>query len=276
MIALVAVAMPSAASAQQGRTVLSGIVKDLSNGQAIPGATVTVFGTPYAAVTNEGGRYTIANVPTGGIYRIEARRIGYSASQKDNVRIVGSTMTLDLTLNSTPLSLEGISVSATADPTSALKSPFNIATLDREQMPVAAQGAASAMIQGKVAGVTVIRPSGEPGAGTNVQLRAPSSPFRSNGPLWVIDNVPISDNMYNGTLTMDIESMDIESIEVIKGAAAAAIYGSRAAGGVISIKTQRGKNVALGRSQFTVNQSYGTNEVSRSVPKLEHHWRRRT
>jgi TonB-linked SusC/RagA family outer membrane protein len=271
---LVVGAIASPLLAQAGRTTLTGIVKDIANGQPVPAATVSVYGTPYAASTNEQGRYTIPNVPTGGIYRIEVRRIGYGQIQKANVRIVGATMNLDLDLNSTALALEGISVSASADPTSALKSPFNVITLTSEQMPVAAMGAASAMIQGKVAGVTVIRPSGEPGAGTNVQLRAPLSPFRSNGPLWVVDNVPLSDNMFNGTLTMDIESMDIESIEVIKGAAAAAIYGSRAAGGVISIKTNRGKNVALGRSQITGNQQYGIDQIAKQVPKLEHHYYR--
>jgi TonB-linked SusC/RagA family outer membrane protein len=257
--------------AQQSTTTISGVVKDETSGAPIPGVKVSVIGAPHAAATNEQGRYSIPGV-SSGTYSLEARRIGYSLSRKDNVHVAGATVTVDFALNSTPLSLEAVTVSATVDPTSGIKAPFAVSKLDAEQMPVAALGAASAMLQGKIAGVSVIRAGGAPGAGSFVQLRTPSSPFHSNSPLYVVDGVLLSDNLFNGTLTTDFESLEIESIEVIKGAAAAALYGSRAAGGVISITTNRGKNIPLGHSQFTVNTQYGVDQISKQVPKLTHHY----
>lgn len=257
--------------AQQATTTISGVVKDEASGAPVPGVKVSVVGAPRAAATNEQGRYSIVGV-SAGTFSVEARRIGYSLGRKDNVHVAGPAVTVDFALNSTPLSLEAVSVSATVDPTSGIKAPFAVAKLDAEQMPVAALGAASAMLQGKIAGVSVIRAGGAPGAGSFVQLRTPSSPFHNNSPLYVVDGVLLSDNLFNGTLTTDFESMEIESIEVIKGAAAAALYGSRASGGVISIVTNRGKNVPLGRSQFTVNTQYGVDQVSKQVPKLTHHY----
>ena len=267
-IALLARALPAQ---QPTGAVISGTVRDQVTGAAVAGATISVVGTTHAASSNEQGRYTMAGVPSG-VFAIEARRIGFGVVRKDNVRVADGPLTIDFGMNSAPLSLEAVTVSATVDAMSSLKVPFAITKLDAEQMPVPAMGSASAMLQGKVPGATVIRASGEPGAGSFVQLRSPSSPFKDNGPLYVVDGIMLSDNPNISPLTQDIESMDIASIEVIKGAAAAAIYGSRAAGGVISITTNRGKNVALGKSQLTVNQQYGFDNVVRQPKKLGHHY----
>jgi len=268
-IALAAIARPARA---QARTTITGVVTDEATKQPIPGATVAVFGTPHAASTNDQGRYTIPNVPSGQLIALDVRRLGYGQVRKDNVRLTGAALTIDVQMSSAPLTLEAVTSAATVDPTSGIKAPFALSKLTQEQMPVAALGSASAMIAGKVPGVQVFRASGEPGAGSNVQIRAALSPFHSNGPLWVIDGVPLSDAGFNGTLTMDFDSQDIESIEVIRGAAAAALYGSRGANGVIDIKTNRGKNVQLGHSQITTKSQIVAGQFSQTVPKLRHHY----
>jgi TonB-linked SusC/RagA family outer membrane protein len=271
-----ALAQQTPPAAQGERTTITGTVKDAATGAPIPGVNVAVYGTPRAAVTNDQGVYTIVNVPTGNTVALEARRLGYSASRKDNVRVTGSTMTVDLILNSNPLMLESITAAATVDPTSGVKTPYMTAKLDVEQMPVPALGSASTMLAGKLSGVQVNRTSGEPGAGAVVQLRSAISPFHNNTPLYVIDGVPLSDASFlgNTTSTMDFESMNIASIEVIKGAAAAALYGSRGANGVIDIKTNRGRNVQFGKSEFTYKTQYSMDQYSDKLQKIKHHnWR---
>jgi TonB-linked SusC/RagA family outer membrane protein len=256
------------------RTTITGTIKDAATGLPIQGVNVAVFGTPHAAVSNEQGVYTIVNVPTGNIVAIEARRLGYGQARKDNLRVTGTSMQVDIELNSNPLMLEAITASATVDPTSGVKAPIQVSKLTAEHLPVPAMGSAATMLAGKVSGVQVSRSSGEPGAGAFVQLRTPTSPFKSNSPLYVIDGVPLSDNSFLGTITMDFESMNMESIEIIKGAAAAALYGSRGANGVISIRTNRGKSVQFGKSQFTVKSQYTADQYATRLQKIRHHnWR---
>ncbi len=179
-------------------------------------------------------------------------------------------MQLDIVMSNNPLRLGEVVVSATVDPTSGIKSPITIATLDGEKdLPVKPNMSAAGSIQGKVAGATILKASGAPGSGVYVQLRSPVSQFQSNSPLYVVDGVFL--NSQQSVTTADIESMDIEKIEVIKGAAAASLYGSRAAGGVISITTNRGRNLSLGATQFQVRTEAGFNQFSRSLQKPTHH-----
>jgi TonB-linked SusC/RagA family outer membrane protein len=264
----IAAATPARAQ-QPARANISGTVKDASSGAPVAGVAVRVFGTPYAASTNEQGRYTIANVPNG-IYAIEARRIGFGLARKENIKVNGAPVTLDIDINSAPLSLEAVSVSATVDPTSGVKAPFAVAKLNSEDMPVPTAAAASTALIGKISGVNVLPASGAPGSGAYVQIRTPSSPFKSNSPLYIVDGVPLNENQ--SVTTQDIEGMDIASIEVIKGAAAAALYGSRAAGGVISITTNRGNNLALGKTQITLRNDFGIDQWYNQPKKRTHHW----
>lgn len=267
--AILVLAGSAPVAAQQARTNVSGTVKDVSSGQPVANATVTIFGTPHGASSNDQGRFVITNVPSG-IYTIEARRIGFGVSRRENVRISGEPVTIDFTMNSAPLSLEAVSVSATVDPTSGIKAPFAVAKLTIEDMPVPTAAAASTALIGKVAGLNVMQASGAPGSGAYVQIRSPSSPFKSNSPLYMVDGVFLNENQ--STTTQDIEGMDIAGIEVIKGAAAAALYGSRAAGGVISITTNRGKDLAFGKTQLSVRNDYGFDQWANQPAKRTHHW----
>jgi TonB-linked SusC/RagA family outer membrane protein len=276
-LAVAAVVLPLKAKAQAttpaSGTTITGVVKDVVTGQPIEGASVTVAGTPRGSLTNAQGRYTITGL-SAGVYGVEARRLTYQMMRQNDIRATGSgTITVDFAMSQVAMQLSAVTSSATVDPTSGVKAPYAVAKLEAEAFPVPTTGAATA-IANKVAGVSVIRGSGDPSDEPWVQLRSVSSPFKNNGPLWVVDGVPLNitgsstGNQGNiGSIsTRDIQSLDIANIEIIKGAAAAAQYGSAAAGGVISITTNRGKDIGLGSAQIEARTDYGYDAIPGNLP----------
>ncbi|MEJ7809512.1 MAG: SusC/RagA family TonB-linked outer membrane protein [Gemmatimonadaceae bacterium] len=265
----VALALSAALALAQGRARVAGRVTDEATKQPLLGVTVLIVGTSYGAQTNEEGRYVIANAPAG-VFSVEARRIGYGARRTENVRAGrDSVTTLDFALSTSPLRLDDIVVSGTVDATSSLKVPFTIAKLDGEKdIPVAPSQNAVAAIQGKVAGVHMGR-VGTPGQDPLIQLRSPASQFKSTTPLYIVDGVILNSTVVNPL--QDINPDDIASIEVLKGAAAASLYGSRAANGVIAVTTKRGNELALGKTQFSVRSEYGFSEQAETYAKPRYH-----
>lgn len=264
-LALLLGTLPAAA---QGTGRITGTISDAASGRPLPSATVTVVGTRLAARTDASGRYTIGAVPPGA-YRIEARHLGYQPASTAGVRVVpGESTTLDLRLAVAPLSLEAVVTTGVVDPTSGTRVPFTVGRVSSEDAPVPATNAVET-IQGKIAGVTVV-PSGQPGSGTNIMLRTPSSINKSNSPLIVVDGVILSQS-FDGS-TADLESLDIESVEVVKGAAAASLYGSRASSGVIQIRTRRGANLAEGATRVTLRTEVGNNALARKIKWAQHHY----
>lgn len=271
-VIVAAVVVPSLVSAQGNRSRITGRVINAASGAPVVGANIQVVGTIAVATTGEDGRYVIIGAPTG-VYNIEARRIGFGNSVRENIRLhADSVNTVNFSLTINPLRLTEMVVSATVDPTSGLKTPYTVDKITSENMPVPTTTSAAGALAGKVAGVTITRPTGAPGSGVSIQLRSPVSQFGSTSPLFVVDGVFL--NSTQSVTTQDIESMDIESIEVIKGAAAASLYGSRAASGVISITTNRGKNLAFGQTQFTVRNEVGKDYTTKLIEKpLAHQFR---
>ncbi len=281
MLALVvAQLMPvSAASAQDtttqrgGRARLSGRVVDVRSGASIPSATVTIVGTNLGSQTTAEGRFLITNAPPG-VFAVEARRLGFGLQRLQNVRLRGdSVTTLEFKLTDVPARLDQVVTSATIDATTIAKSTVAVDRLTAEDFPVPTSGAASTLIAGKVAGANVIRPSGRPGEGANIVLRSPIAGFDfqqdAPGPLFVVDGVILNQTM--DRTTQDLETLDIASIEVLKGAAAAALYGSRAAAGVISVTTNRGKGMNVGTMEYSVRYEQGQDKFVSKLEKNQHH-----
>ncbi|HEY0929881.1 MAG TPA: SusC/RagA family TonB-linked outer membrane protein [Gemmatimonas sp.] len=251
------------------RARITGVVTDAASGQPLANANVQIVGTAVVATTGADGRYAIASAPIG-IFHVEAKRLGFGRVVTENVRLrADSVSTLDFALPTNPLRLTEMVVSASVDPTSGLKTPYTVDKLTSEDVPVMPVSSPEAALVGKIAGATVIRTSGAPGSGAVVQLRSPVSQFRSNSPLYVVDGVFL--NASQASTTLDIESLDIASYEVIKGAAAASLYGSRAASGVISITTNRGRSLSLGTTELTVRNEYGFDQVARTIRKPTGH-----
>lgn len=248
--------------AQTGQ--ITGTVTDSASGRPLEGVQVVVFGTGVGAVTGPDGRYGL--VVRTGTHVLEARRIGYTSARRRVAVVTDAVATLDIGLASTPFRLQEVVVTGMQDATVGTLVPFTVGRLKAEDAPVPSANALE-LIQGKIAGVTVV-PTGRPGAGTNIQLRSPTSINRSNSPLIVVDGVILADSVGSSA---DLNSLDIERVEVVKGAAGASLYGSRAQAGVLQIWTRRGRDLEEGRTQFTVRSEFGLNSLARKLDWARYH-----
>ncbi|MDR0786832.1 MAG: SusC/RagA family TonB-linked outer membrane protein [Gemmatimonadota bacterium] len=257
--ALLTGGIPAVGFAQTG--VISGTVVDSGNGQPIPTAQVYLQGTSRNALTSATGTFTLTGVPAG-TYTIVAQRIGYQQSTQGGV-VVGATGTASVTVRMAPaaLALQAVVATGLIDPVEGVRSPISVAKVSAETMPVVAAGNAVQNIQGRVAGVQMNRGSGEPGSSTSIVLRTPTSLRGGGAPLIVVDGVVLSSTPTGVASTSAIDGLDIESMEVIRGAAAASMYGSRAAAGVIAITTKRGTNLQQGQTQFSLHTEVGLTET---------------
>ncbi len=259
-----ATAMPLGAQTQGGQ--VTGTVTSAETGQPLGAVQVYLEGTSRASITRTDGTFTITSIPAG-TYTVIAQSIGYQQFRQAGVAIAdGGTATITVQMIQSVLALQGIVATGLVDPVEGARSPITVSQVTREQMPVTAASAdPMTQLQGKVAGLTVSRSGGQPGQDSQVRLRTPTSALGTNRPLYVVDGVIL------GTDAVDIESSDIESIEVIKGAAAASLYGSRAASGVIAITTNRGRGVSAGETRFSFNTEYGVSAPSDFLDLPSHH-----
>jgi hypothetical protein len=186
--ALLLTAAGTAASTQaQGTGRITGTVTDAAAARGLPSAQVRIVGTRLAAQTDDEGRFTITGV-AAGTYSIEARRLGYRPATVANVVVTeGGTATANITMAAAPLTLEAVVTTGVVDPTAGTRVPFTVARVEAANAPVPAANALET-IQGKIAGVTIV-PTGQPGGGTNIMLRTPTSINKSNSPLVVVDGV---------------------------------------------------------------------------------------
>lgn len=255
LVLLALAAAPGAAQTGGGR--ITGTVVDSTSNQPVVGVQVTVSNTRLGAVTNAEGRYTVPAVPAG-TYTVEARRIGFAPGRRAGVAVAeGAAVTVDFRLAAAALRLQQVVTTGVVDPTAGTRTPFTVGRVDAEQLPVPPTNAVEALA-GRVAGATVVS-GGQPGSGLDVQLRTPASINKSNRPLVVVDGVILAQNVDDPTA--DLNSLDIESVEVVKGAAAASLYGSRASNGVIQIRTRRGAGIAEGRTTVNVRSEFGFNTL---------------
>ncbi len=246
----------------QDRTITGRIISS-DDGAIIPGAAVLVKGTTRGTSSDAQGNYSIA-VPSGKVTLVYSF-IG-SATQEIEV---GNQSTINVTLTTESRQLSEVVITGYGQ---QIKRDLtgNIAKIrpaDIQDQPVTSFDQA---IQGKAAGVQINAGSGKLGQGIQVNIRGKSSVSASNQPLYVVDGTPVTtDNLsFNAAATnplSDINPQDIESIEILKDASAGAIYGSRAANGVVLITTKKGKS---GRTNVTVGVQSGTSEPTRKVEFL--------
>jgi TonB-linked SusC/RagA family outer membrane protein len=257
-------AWPVATNAQQPGTI-QGVVTNAETLQPVAGAQVTVPGTQLGTLTTAQGRYLITGVPAGE-HRVRIELIGFTTDEEPVTVEPGGVATANFTLHPTAIALAELVVTGVAQATPRTKLPFTVDKLTAEDMPVPAVSAQSA-IQGRIAGARVVS-MGQPGSGAAILLRGPTSinaAGRSQGPLLVVDGAIIAASM------VDVESLDIESIEVVKGAAASTLYGSQAAAGVIQITTRRGRTMADGATRFTVRSEIGQSSLAGTYPLSVNH-----
>lgn len=250
------------AHAQDG--VITGTVTS-QEGQPLAGAQVSLTQTGYGVTTNENGVYRIPDVRPG-TYNLEVTYIGYATTREQNVVVdEGELVTIDVQLSRQTLQLQGIRVTGVADPIEGIRMPFSISRVEMEDITVPAHQDMASIIRGRVAGARVVSSSGMPGSGVSIRLRARHGVNTSDSPLMVIDGVLQTQS------TVDLDALDIESVEVLKGAAAASLYGSRAQAGVIEIATRRGREVGVGQTRITLRSEIGQSFLGDVPSTATHH-----
>lgn len=261
---LLTAAGPLGAQTQGGQ--VTGTISSAETGQPLGAVQVFLDGTTRGSITRTDGTFTITGIPAG-TYTVVAQSIGYQQSRQSGVSVTaGGSTSVNMSLQTSVLALQEIVVTGLVDPVEGVRSPITVGRVDREMMPVTAAGSAVENLQGRIAGVSMNRGSGQPGEGASIMLRTPTSVTQAGSPMIVVDGVILgSDN------TTNIESLDIESMEVIKGAAAASLYGSRAAAGVIAITTNRGQRLAAGQTRFSARTEMGFTEPIRVPDMPTHH-----
>lgn len=253
-----AVAAPARAQAQEA--VIAGRVTSDRGGEGIAGASVAIPELGVGVLTNAVGNYTLS-VPAarvrGQSVTLVARYIGYKALRRQ-VTLSAGRQTQAITLETDANRLTEVVVTGVSAATEQIRTPVTVQRVDTTQMPVVGTSAIS-QLQGKVPGANIVAASGRPGAAPSVLLRGPTSinaQGRSQEPLYIVDGI-----LLNGTIA-DINPNDIESIEIVKGAAAANLYGARAGAGVINITTKSGRAAGDG-VKFGVRTEGGTGTVPR-------------
>ncbi|MFN8271546.1 MAG: TonB-dependent receptor plug domain-containing protein [Chitinophagaceae bacterium] len=260
------------AHAQNKVTIIKGKITG-KDGVPLPGVSVMLKGKPVeGVVTDAEGNYTLRVKETSGT--IVFTSVGYSLKE---IPFNETTGVIDVKLEETvsvlnDVILTGYIKQKKSDITGAISSVRN---KDFKDQPVSNLAQS---IQGKVSGVLVSQPSGTPGAGLAVSIRG------TDDPLYVIDGVPMISESNSSLSTSyntdgeevgkgqnissvsDINPDDIESIEILKDASSASIYGARAANGVVLITTKRGKN---GKTEFNFNSFTGVQNVARKIPFLD-------
>jgi len=275
VLALAAFLSPKGLSAQQLGTV-RGTVTDAQSGEPISGAQVSVRGTGIGMITNSEGAYVLANVPAGRI-EVRVEYIGYAAGSQTLDLSPGQTATANFQMGIAAIELEGLVATGYATQTrreisSAIST---VSSMDLENPAVASL---DAVLLGKAPGVEVIQNAGNPGNGITVRVRGFSSISASNQPLYVVDGMPIYREDFGqlGFGGQDLSAItglspdEIESVDVLKDAAAASIYGSRGSNGVVMITTKRGAvSGADGQPKFQINTSWGQQDIAKKIHLLD-------
>ncbi len=246
------------AGAQTGGTVAGRV--SAPDGRPLPGIQITLSAMARGAVTDSAGRFSVFNVPAGG-HAVQGRGIGYTLGSASVTVVSGQTATVTLTLTPTALELNPVVVVGYGEQERRTVTGA-VSTVTAEQLQDIPTADPMKALQGRVPGVDIIAASNEPGAGMNVRIRGVRSLTASNEPLYVVDGVPIGGGI------QDFNPETIETIEVLKDAAATAIYGSRGANGVILVTTKKG--VADGRlhSTYTIDAYAGNQDPVRLVPMM--------
>lgn len=256
----------------QNKTI-KGKVTAQDDGSPLPGVSVKVQGSNLGTTTNASGNYTL-NVPPDA-QKLVFSFIGF-ATQEINI---DSKSVIDVTLSTDAQQLSEVVVTANNIQRESRSLGYAVTTVNTEELTQARDRSVLNSLQGKVAGVQISNASGSPGSSTRIVIRGGTSLTGNNQALFVVDGLPIDnssfgtgDNLNNqvdaGNRVNDINPDDIESLTILKGPTAAALYGSRASNGAVIITTKNGKGLKGEKSQITLNSSYSFDDVLR-LPEFQ-------
>jgi TonB-linked SusC/RagA family outer membrane protein len=265
-LALVALAFAAPISVAGAQDSNSGIIAGRVTGseaQPIVGAQVYLVSTQNGARTDDEGRYRIVNVAPG-TYQVRATRIGYEAAAQTVAVVAGQTATADFTMNTASITLDAVITTATGEQQRKRESGNSVATISVADIPHSATPNMASLLNARAPGVTVIQAGGTTGSSQRIRIRGANSVNLSNEPLLIIDGVRVNNSANSFSIGVggqstsrlnDVNFEDIENLEILKGPAASALYGTAAANGVIQITTKRGR---AGKTRFNTYVEQGT------------------
>jgi TonB-linked SusC/RagA family outer membrane protein len=269
----------SAGAQTPQRGPVGGVIVDAQSGQPVPSVQVNVSGATLGAVTGSDGRFRIVDVP-GPRATLLVRRVGYrSVSEPVDV---GRT-DLRIVLAEATRMLEQVVVTGTAEPVERRALGNSVTKIDASAVQLAAPAPnVSSLINGRAPGVVIVAGSGAVGSGPRFRIRGSSSLSLSDQPLIYVDGVRIASDVSTGPTTQffgsavvsrlnDLNPDDIESVEVVKGPAAATLYGTEANNGVIQIITKRGRP---GRSTFVLDVRRGASWFADAQERIGYNYNR--
>ena len=242
------------------QNTVSGTVKDAETGEPVVSAAVQLKGnTGVYAMTDEAGSFII-EAPVNGVLVVSS--LGYHTAEVN----VGNNTNLTISIEADKHMLDDVVVVAygTVRREAATGS---VTSVKNEQLASVPATSVDKMLAGKMAGVTITSGSGQPGSTSTIRVRGISSINAGNEPLWVVDGIPVMSSDFRqlsnagvggGSSSTFLNPNDIESITVLKDAAAASVYGSRAANGVILVTTKSGK---AGKARFTARAKFGAQQL---------------
>ena len=278
-IAAAMLAAPLALPAQQSG-VVAGIVVDATTLNPLDGVQIGVRGSTQIGATTDGtGRFRITGV-SGEQVTLELRRLGYRPGS-ETVRVGRTDLRLALTIS--PAQLNEVVVTGTAEPVERRALGNAVAKIDAaEVQTIAPSMNASSLVNGRAPGVVMIAGSGAVGSGPRIRIRGSSSISLTDQPLIYIDGVRVANDVSTGpqsqffssaiiTRLNDLDPDNIESIEIVKGPAAATLYGTEANNGVIQIITKRGR---AGRPVFTAAMRQGANWFNNAQERIGYTYNR--
>ena len=224
---------------------ISGVVYSEADGEPVIGASVLVVGTDLGAATDIEGKFVIADVPASAT----TLRVSYMGMATQEVKILRGK-TIKVTLTEDGVALDDVMVVAYG---TVKKSAFtgSASVVDAEKLEDRQVSNITNALSGTIAGVQTLSSNGQPGTSSTVRIRGIGSLYASNTPLYVVDGIP-----FDGDIS-SINPADIESMSVLKDAAAAALYGARGANGVIMVTTKKGKTHD---ARISFDAKWGVNE----------------
>ncbi len=248
---------------------VSGVVISEEDREPVQGASVLVIGTTLGTITDADGKFTITHVPNSA----KTLRVSYVGMQSQEVPIRQGV--IRIVLKPDAKILDEVVVTAMGISRSEKTLGYSATTVKSDQIVSARTTNVADALSGKVAGLQVSTTSSDPGSVSNIVIRGFSSINGDNQPLYVVDGVPLQNSLFSGSgknvstggIT-NIASEDIESMTVLKGAAATALYGSRAANGVIVITTKIGKSGTNRNFSINYSGSLQARQIS-YLPKMQ-------
>lgn len=268
LAALLILCFGQAALAQNTQTI-KGVIRDARNRQAIIGAVVRLSGTTTATATGANGAYTLNARVANGNYTLSITYVGYRPFSRQ-VTLNQNPVTVNAELSEDALSLDEVVVTGTGAATTKKQLGNAISTVSARELENSTATSVDQALAGKVAGAQISQNSGNPAGGISVRLRGNSTISGSSDPLYIIDGVIVNNSSselidlggYSQNRLVDINPADIDRIEIIKGAAGAAIYGSRASNGVVQIFTKRGRS---GAPVVSLSSQFRSNSIRKKL-----------